>query len=866
MPTKGFFSDIETQSTTRPNGRLVSCVSCGRGVNCKNPKTQTMGEGRKRILNVFPTPSTSEDRSGNPYTSADILIARRMLKKQEINLDTDCWNTYAVLCASPKEPSEYQVECCQKFVLQTIKEKSPHIVILWGEIPLQSVIGNFWKKDLSIKKFRGFQIPDQTLGAYVCPIFDLNYIATAKNKAVQTVAERDLIAALSCLTKEFPTNIPPKIHSITDLSVLREIQSGSVAVDYETTGLKPYAAGHKIVCVSVAISESEVYVFPMPETKKERAPFVELLQNPNVGKIAANMKFEDTWTNVRLRTPISNWEWDTMQAAHILDNRPGITGLKLQTYLNFGITDYSITVEPYLKATDSNSKNKLEEYFSTDAGKYEVLKYCALDALHEFRLAKKQQEIINGNMKGSPFSIKVRDAYKLFHDGILALGRAERQGIRIDLEYTNRKKNAVSRQIERLEKKFMDTAFFKDWQKNSKKSVNINSDKELGDYLYAIRKIMPKKLTESGKGSTDEEALMSLGIPELEILIQRSKLMKNRDTYLEGFLREQTDGILHPFFNLHQVVTYRSSSSNPNFQNIPKRDKAVMKLVRDAIYPRKGNQLLEFDFGGIEVAVAACYHKDPNMIKYITDPHSDMHGDMAAQIFKITDFNRGREDHSTLRSAAKNGFVFPQFYGDYYKNNAENICGNWVNLPTGKWKDGIGFQFSDGTYISEHFRKNGIKSMEDFTNYIQEIEKHFWTKRFPDYAKWKDRHVEAYQKNGYATFYTGFSAQGVMSRNDVINYPVQGTAFHLLLWLFIQVDSEIQKRGLQTRLVGQIHDALVLDVYPPELDEIYDIIIHLGTIVIREVFPWILVPLELEAELCEIDGSWATKKKYKKIK
>ena len=160
---------------------------------------------------------------------------------------------------------------------------------------------------------------------------------------------------------------------------------------------------------------------------------------------------------------------------------------------------------------------------------------------------------------------------------------------------------------------------------------------------------------------------------------------------MEAFEREQVKGILHPQFNLHNVISYRSSSDSPNFQNMPKRDKEIMKIVRSAIYPRRGNMLMEVDFSGLEVSIAACYHKDPVMMKYLTSDHSDMHGDMAQQIFLIKDFNRDLPEHKNLRQAAKNGFVFPQFYGDYYKNNAIGLC-QWVSLPQTTWKTGQGSQ------------------------------------------------------------------------------------------------------------------------------------------------------------------------------
>jgi DNA polymerase-1 len=238
--------------------------------------------------------------------------------------------------------------------------------------------------------------------------------------------------------------------------------------------------------------------------------------------------------------------------------------------------------------------------------------------------------------------------------------------------------------------------------------------------------LTPDKTTESGKGSTDEETLKRLGIPELKYIIQLRKLSKIRDTYLEQFVRETNDdGYMRPSFNLHTVRTHRSSSSNPNFQNIPKRDKEAMEACRRAILPRPGHQLFEADFSALEVMISTCYHKDPVMLAYLENPESDMHLDMARQIFKCPDL----PTHSILRKAAKNAFVFPQFYGDYYGNNAQGLC-EWAEMPLGSWKNSDGVDVFDGIPLGKHMRSQGIKSYDQFVEHLKHVEDDFWNNRF----------------------------------------------------------------------------------------------------------------------------------------
>ena len=459
-------------------------------------------------------------------------------------------------------------------------------------------------------------------------------------------------------------------------------------------------------------------------------------------------------------------------------------------------------------------------------------------------------------MKVNP---KTLDAYNLLHYGTLALAKAERTGIRVDIEYIERKKMFLTRRMKKIEEDFKKTKFFRHWEHSTKGTVNINSDIQLAQFLYGVKKIKPSRLTASGKGATDEEALRELNIPELDLLLKRSKLKKAHDV-LDGFYQEQVNGYIHPNFNLNMVITFRSSSDSPNIQNIPKRDDEMANICRKALYPRPGHQLLEVDFGSLEVRIATCYHKDSRMLKYLKDPKSDMHRDMAQQIFFIDEYDK--VNHYVLRQAAKNGFVFPEFYGDYYKNCAVNMAYGWCKLPQSSWKSGQGIMVN-GSHIADHLISKGIRSLNSFEKHIQKIEKDFWSRRFSEYADWKERWWSVYKKYGYIDMLTGFRCSGVMSRNDCTNYPVQGAAFHCLLWSFIEMEKTIFHKKWDTKLIGQIHDSIIMDVNPSELEEVIQTIRKITCEDLPKAWEWIIVPLEIDMELSPVDASWMDKTKLK---
>lgn len=399
---EGFFTKKEVESITRPAGKVGTCVTCGLHRTCESPQMKPFGNFKKKILNIGEAPGEAEDRTGKPWQGKVGKLLERTYASLGIDLFEDCVNINAVLCrptdlkGSNRPPSNFEAECCRRSILRTIEEYCPHKIIILGNTALYSIIGHRWMKDLgTISKWRGFTIPDLDFNAWLCPTFHPSYIERAMEQPdVQAIWKRDLKQAFAL--GALPKYNEPEIEIIDDLSVLKRIK-GPVAIDYETTGLKPHAAGHRVVCAAVADSPDHTYAFLMPETKAERQPFLDLLANPKVGKMAHNMKFEDTWSVVRLRQPVVNWYWDSMQAAHILDNRPGITSLKFQTYVQLGVVDYASEISPYLHAVDNNDGNGLNrvlELLTVPGGTEKLLTYCALDTIYEYRLAMLQQSQI----------------------------------------------------------------------------------------------------------------------------------------------------------------------------------------------------------------------------------------------------------------------------------------------------------------------------------------------------------------------------------------------------------------------------------------------------------------------------------------
>ena len=402
----GFFTKAETKSIVRPDGKHLSCNSCGLYRTANSPKMEPYGDFGKEIMLIGESPGDTDDIRNKPWQGKDGTFLRKTLEELGINMVKDCVTINAVNCRpgdtttkKHRKPEPFEIDCCRRIVLNAIRQYKPKVVILLGTSALQSVVGTRWKRDLgSINKWTGFTIPDQELQTWVCPVFNSTYVLREDKPEVTLVWKIDLQRAINMVQRlDFPVFKEPKIHYLepTGLSLLRTLTCTQIAFDYEITGLKPHQKGHKIVCASVAVSGDVVYAFLMPQKRSLQQPFMELLEDENIKKIGYNIKFEQTWTyNCLHGVQIKNWTHDGLQAAHILDNRTGVTGLKFQTYVNFGVIDYSSEIQPFLEGVDSknsNSHNRLEEFVKIKENAKKVLTYCAMDSVFTYRLAHIQK-------------------------------------------------------------------------------------------------------------------------------------------------------------------------------------------------------------------------------------------------------------------------------------------------------------------------------------------------------------------------------------------------------------------------------------------------------------------------------------------
>lgn len=860
------FFELEEQQTkkgprrkTKKNARRLegkeACRACKlyKQKGLSNPKLKPYGKNELHGMVIGEGPGEREDETGKPFhpkAPAGGLL-HKTLGQFDIVLYRDCVTVNAVDCRPMKgdanrAPESNEIRWCYFRKKRAIEKYEPKVILLLGEKAVSSFYG--FENDrriglnLGMRSLRGKVVFDRLSNAWVCHSYHPSYIKRGNEDHVSIFR---LDVAIFCKLLKNPRQLVEPKGNIKILEnynqVLRMFEKleacKEFAIDYETTSFRYYERIHELKLVSIAPFESKtVYVFPFDFetedgtpwwTKKQRKKIKKLLKallTSNKKKVAQNIKHEDQAARYLLGVETKNWSFDTMLSAHTLDPVSGITGLKAQTYLNYGIPDYSDGISSFLRG-GVKQKNSIDKLPYT-----EVATYCGQDSLFTKALAKKHRKLLAKR--------QLMPAYKLLHEGAEAFSEVQKNGIKIDIKKAKNFERKWANELDELKDKLLSSKEASRFKRKTRKELSFNktlSGKDLQVLLFDILKFKPIKQTKTGY-STDATTLETFKDKSefVSILLRYKKVDKLLNTYLSQFLRYEVDGFIYPTFNLHFAESYRSSSSEPNFQNIPKRSEES-KIIRSLIISRWGSEgaVAEVDYSSMEVRIIACVTHDPVLIDYLVGG-GDMHGDWGEILFKVGKKEIPKKIFKRLRQGAKNGFVFPNFYGSYWKNTA---AGLWDWMPKG---------------MRETWE------YEDWVEHVRSCEKKFW-KKFHVTREWQDSLVRKYKRTGYVQDSSwGFRRFGYLSRNHIYNFPIQGPAYHCLQWdineIVLRRDC-FKPESIDSLLCGEIHDALFWDMKIKESDKLRKNVDYIMTEQIREENKWLIVPLETEWSVGEKDWS-----------
>lgn len=840
----------------------TNCLACKLHGKCTTPNIPVAGKGKLGILIIGEAPTTNEDKKGEFLVGSSASFLRKKLSDRGLRLDDDFWYTTTITCKTPKgkEPTDKQLNLCRDKLLRTIDELNPAFIWTVGNVATKALLGHGLKK-VSITSLCGRNIPLHDRDCWVTPMMPHSIAAQKeRDKNVQSYYDRLLYRAIQFVKDDLPLPYVNPFENITYLhdaqdivaTIHKIIDSGVISsFDFETTGLYPWIPGHMTTSMGISTHDT-TYAFPVehPEaefTDKEMDDIEDAIaayiEAKHLTKVAHHANFDIRWTEWVMNTMPQGKFPCTMTGAHILDHRPGNLSLKDIAFINWGIVDYDKATDGYIRTVPGTDFNKMHKMPLK-----EQLMYVGADARLTLKTFDEQE---------TRHTIGTEKANNFFNDMLPALRDISNNGIHVDVEWYDLKTKELTEKIEELDNLLTDNKDAERYYRIYKQEFSHGSGRDLQRMLFEMHKLTPVGVTGSGANSVDEKALVKIDFWMCPLILKIRKLLKLRDTYIKQYLRNEHNGVVHPDYRLDTARTMRSSCLDPNAHNTPKRNEESKRIIRTGWVPPPLMRMWELDYSGMEVSTSAMYHKDPTFIKYLVTPGTDMHRDQACNVWLLEQEDLVSDGFTEeeagwakkVRFFIKNMWTFPQFYGDYFGSCAPQLwetCIDNLDLKTGT-----------GIRLIDNLEDHGITTLKQFTSHCEEQEHKLWDERFPVYTEWKKEVNDFYLRHGYVETYLGFVFNGLLDRKQTANYPIQGTAFHLLLWALWRINDISKRDKWVSYPISQVHDSVIGYSLPEEEPMLIETVKKVCTEEIVDEFPFINVPLGIEIEFSELGGNFA---------
>ncbi len=554
--------------------------------------------------------------------------------------------------------------------------------------------------------------------------------------------------------------------------IRRLMPEREICFDTETTNIDANEA--EIVGMSFSIKTGEGYYVPCSSNRDEVLEMLQkfhpLFNRTDVIWIGQNLKYDLLllkWYGVEPKGKI----FDTM-LAHYLIEPEGRRSMDLLSAQYLGYEP--VHIDELIGKKGKNQGNmrdvdpeKVKEYAAEDADITLQLKHVFEPMLEEKKVQRVFEEVENPLVR--------------------VLTDMEFEGVKIDVDFLN----AYSKELEKDAKVFEESVYAQAGVR-----FNLASPKQLGEVLFDKLKIDPKaKKTKTGQYATGEDVLQKLSNnnPIVADILGFRELTKLKSTYVDALpeIINSKTGRVHTSYAQAVAVTGRLSSNNPNLQNIPVRSDRG-KEIRKAFIPRDSNHILvSADYSQIELRIVAAMSGDPNMCEAFKQG-KDIHTATAAKVYGIEEADVTKEQRYKAKSVN-----FGIIYGQGAFGLAENL-----GIPRAEAKE-----------IIDNYKKE-----------------------FSGITAYMDNTIHFAQENGYVETLMGrkrwlkdigsanFTVRGFAERNAV-NSPIQGTAADMIKLAMIRIHKAIKDAGLKSKMILQVHDELIFDALPEEMDKLKPIIL-----------------------------------------
>ena len=789
------------QIKLRPTQTLtLTCRECPLDkAQLHHPKMPATGAKVPLFYFLGESPSSSDDEDGEQFAGESGQVVRSRIPSQWENHIR--WNNVINCKSGSDEPSAQEQACCRVRVVTDIEKTKPEILVGFGEVPLNWVLGAEKKGDTrKIIPWRGRRMPVK-IGSHTCWFYvigdpeTLLYRKSRMYEANLRAFENDLRRVFT----DYASGLPPPevvlpedyytgIRCIEDYTrtgfndVLRFLQAAakldSSTIDIETSELRPYNRTSKFLSVAIGTYE-ETVAFPLEhiqakwsasQLKQIYAALEKYLLSPG-RKCAHFAKFEMEWFVWIFGPKIAhkvNWD-DTAAMAHVLDERKG-KALEALTEIHFGFN---------VKKLSGLDTKKLDTYPVAD-----VLKYNALDTKWTDALRLVLWSIIEDQGLSTAYENvnRVTPSFALMqakgvHRNVPVINQFSE-------ELVKRKDNVVLSILQNQDVRKFTTANGK-----FKPTSNPDIQKFFRDFLKVPH---PNREQRNFKYSLTEDILEKFSHPVAGMLLDMRTTSGNLAKYVAKLLDEPSerfpeggayvcdDGLAHANFTQLITATGRPACEDPPLQQWPKREH---REIRRVICAPPEHHMVAVDFGQLEARIIATLSRDPTLCGEISNKY-DIHGDWTDQLGMAFDKSllKTKESRKHLRDYIKNKWTFPLFYGSILDSVAYDLGSVFKKeIPPSQ--------------LEPHYQK-------------------FWDK-YRVVLDWQEKLESFYWKRGYVETAFGFRRHEPLSKNELINTPVQGTAGQLVM----EVQTRLSKIAYfeqkpQYQPVINMHDDLTF--YFPE--------------------------------------------------
>jgi DNA polymerase-1 len=519
-----------------------------------------------------------------------------------------------------------------------------------------------------------------------------------------------------------------------------------------------------------------------------------LLENANIGKVGQNLKYD--------RSVLQNYginlngiRFDTMLESYVLNStasRHDMSSLALK-YLGHKVVKYEEV------AGSGKSQVSFNQVEVAQAGHY---------AAEDADIALRLHEKIHPQLQSKPLLYSLFE--KLEMPLVPVLSRMERVGVGVDCEMLAAQSAELAKRIAQIEKQAHEAAGT---------TFNIASPRQIQEVLFDQLDLPVISKTPKGQPSTAESALQEL-IEEHELpglILQYRSLSKLKSTYTDKLpdLVNPRTGRVHTSYHQAAVATGRLSSSDPNLQNIPVRSEDGRR-IREAFVPEAGSLLVAADYSQIELRIMAHLSADESLLAAFAEDE-DIHRSTAAEVFSVP-VSKVTADQRRSAKAINFGLI--------YGMSAFGL-GKQLGIDRSEAQDYIDLYFS---------RYPGVQAFMDRTRAAARDQ------RFVETVLGRRLYLNDIASSNHA--------RRQAAERAAINAPMQGTAADLIKLAMLAVDRWIIERGLNARMIMQVHDELVLEVSEDEVNEVIETLDSLMTSVFQ-----LNVPLKVEVA---VGGNWAS--------